>query len=195
MSTFTERLLGAAKLKESIYEEVKLDTDATRQAMMVVILATLAAGIGQGVFGTGGLAVWVTIALFSLCQWVIWAFLIYIIGTRFLPEPQMETNVGQIMRTLGFAASPGLLRILGVLPLSLGVSPWVVLIPINIWCVLAMVVAVRLALNYETPGRAMVVCVLAFMVALLVAVLLLAVVGPDILPTATDEVMSPLEYL
>ena len=46
MASLTRRMLGAAKLDPATYEEVESDATATPQAMLVVVLANLAAGIG-----------------------------------------------------------------------------------------------------------------------------------------------------
>ena len=42
MASFTERMMGAAKLDVQVYEEVEADTSATSQAMGVVLLFSLA---------------------------------------------------------------------------------------------------------------------------------------------------------
>jgi hypothetical protein len=99
-------MIGAAKLDVHVYEEVETDTSATSQAMGVVLLATLAGGIGSVGLGTGGFGSFITGAIAALIGWVSWAFVTYIIGTRLLPEPQTRADVGELMRTLGFAQSP-----------------------------------------------------------------------------------------
>ena len=107
MASLVERMIRAAKLDANLYEEVEADTGATRQAMLVVVLSSLAAGIGS--VGGAGLMGLLFGALSALAGWYIWAFLTYFIGTRFLPEPQTEADVGQLLRTTGFSSSPGLL--------------------------------------------------------------------------------------
>lgn len=154
MASFTERMIGAAKLDVHAYEEVETDTGATSQAMGVVLLASLAGGIGSVGLGTGGLGSVFFGTAWALIGWVSWAFVTYIIGTRLLPEPQTRADVGELMRTLGFAQSPGLLRIFGSLP---GVGPLVLLL-IQIWLFVTMVVAIRQALDYHSPFRAVGVC-------------------------------------
>ena len=154
MASFTERMIGAAKLDVHVYEEVETDTGATSQAMGVVLLASLAGGIGSVGLGTGGLGSVFFGTAWALIGWVSWAFVTYIIGTRLLPEPQTRADVGELMRTLGFAQSPGLLRIFGSLP---GVGPLVLLL-IQIWLFVAMVVAIRQALDYHSTFRAVGVC-------------------------------------
>ena len=154
MASFTERMIGAAKLDVHVYEEVETDTGATSQAMGVVLLASLAGGIGSVGLGTGGLGSVFFGTAWALIVWVSWAFVTYIIGTRLLPEPQTRADVGELMRTLGFAQSPGLLRIFGSLP---GVGPLVLLL-IQIWLFVAMVVAIRQALDYHSTFRAVGVC-------------------------------------
>ncbi len=174
MASFTERMIGAAKLDVHVYEEVETDTGATSQAMGVVLLASLAGGIGAVGLGTGGLGSFIIGAIAALIGWVSWAFVTYIIGTRLLPERQTRADVGELMRTLGFAQSPGLLRIFGSLP---GVGP-IVLGLIQIWLLVAMVVAVRQALDYHSTFRAVGVCLAGWVLATVIGVVLLLFVAP-----------------
>ena len=129
MLSFTERIIGAARLDVEVYEEVEADTDATGQAMSVVLLASLAGGLGSISLGDGGIGLFMVGGIVSLVGWATWAFLIYAIGTHVLPESGTRADVGELMRTLGFAQSPGLLRFIGSLA---GVGP-LVLVVIQIW--------------------------------------------------------------
>ncbi|HEY7142517.1 MAG TPA: YIP1 family protein [Methylomirabilota bacterium] len=154
MASLTERMLGAAKLDAATYEEVETDATATPQAMLVVVLANLAAGVGVlRVVGIGGLLV---ATLASLVGWYLWAFVTYFVGTRLLPGPKTEADIGQLLRTIGFSATPGLIRVLGIIP-GLGM---VIDLVASLWMLVAMVVAVRQALDYESTARAVAVCVI-----------------------------------
>ena len=114
MSSFNDRLIGAAKLDVRIYEEVEADTSALNQAMTVVVLSSVAGGIG--IIGTaGGKGIFVG-AFIALISWFVWAYLTYIIGTKILPEPQTKADLGELLRTIGFSSSPGLIRVLGIIP-------------------------------------------------------------------------------
>ena len=167
-------MIGAAKLDVHIYEEVEADTYATKQATGVVLLASLAGGIGSIGVGTGGLGSFIIGAIAALIGWVTWAFTTYIIGTRLLPESQTRADVGELMRTLGFAQSPGLLRIFGSLP---GVGPLVLSLT-QIWLLVTMVVAIRQALDYQSTFRAVGVCLVGWVIATVIGVVLLLFVAP-----------------
>ncbi len=167
MASFTDRMIGAARLDVRTYEEVEADTSATSQAMGVVLLSSLAGGIGSVGLGAGGLGGVVAGGLGALISWVAWAFLTYIIGTRLLPEPQTRADIGEMMRTLGFSQSPGLLRIFGSIP---GVGALVLAI-VSIWMLVAMVIAVRQALDYTSTGRAVGVCLVGWVVAVVITVI------------------------
>ncbi|MCH7979157.1 MAG: hypothetical protein IH935_09305, partial [Acidobacteria bacterium] len=114
MADLKDRMIRAAKLDINLYEEVEADKQAMGQAMTVVILSSLAAGVGTiSSVGVSGIF-WGTIA--ALVGWFIWAFLTYFIGTRILPEPQTRADMGELLRTTGFSSSPGVLRVFGVVP-------------------------------------------------------------------------------
>ena len=170
MASFTERMMGAAKLDVQVYEEVEADTSATSQAMGVVLLSSLAGGIGSVGLGAGGLSGFVGGGIAALIGWVVWAFLTYIIGTRLLPEPQTRADVGELMRTLGFAQSPGLVRIVGILP---GVGAFAVII-VSIWMLATMVIAVRQALDYTSTLRAVGVCLVGWVLQIVISLVFLS---------------------
>jgi hypothetical protein len=167
MASFTERMLGAAKLDARTYEEVESDITATGQAMGAVLISSIAAGIGNFRFSGIPGVIWGSIA--ALIGWVIWAFLIWIIGTKLLPEPQTRSDMGELLRTTGFASSPGVLRIFGLIPL-LGTP---ISFLAGVWMLVTMVIAVRQALDYQGTARAVGVCIIGFLVNMIFAWLLL----------------------
>jgi hypothetical protein len=158
MATIQDRMLRAAKLDVQLYEEVEHDEGATGQATIVVILSALAAGIGS--LGVGSLAGLVSTTLAALVGWYVWAFLTYYIGTRLLPEPQTEADYGQLLRTIGFASAPGLIRVVGIIP-GLGLFVFAIA---GVWMLIAMVIAVRQALDYTNTWRSVGVCLIGWVV-------------------------------
>jgi hypothetical protein len=162
--TFVERVIGAARLDARVYEDIEADRTATPQAVAVVVLASLAGGLAVG-DGAGGLVAG-TVA--GLVGWVVWAGLIYFIGTRWLPEPTTRTDLGELLRVIGFATAPGLLRIVGIVPLLTAL----VFAVTTVWTLVAVVVAVRQALDYTSTARAVGVCLIGFLVQMAIFVLL-----------------------
>ncbi len=141
------RLLRAARLDAKLFEEVEHDTQATAQAAGVVVLSALAAGAGSGARGFGELLLGTAAALVS---WFVWAYLAYWIGTRLLPEPTTRASHGELLRTVGFASAPGLIRVLGVVAPLRGL----VFLAAAVWMLVATVIAVRQALDYRSTWRA-----------------------------------------
>ncbi|MEE9181754.1 MAG: hypothetical protein V3U33_04220 [candidate division NC10 bacterium] len=171
MASFTDRMIRAAKLDVNLYEEVEADKGAMGQAMGVVVLSSVAAGVGMIAYvGLGGVLMG---AIGALIGWYLWAFMTYIIGTKVLPEPQTKADIGELLRTIGFSSSPGLIRVLGIIPPLTGIVFWVA----DIWMLVAMVIAVRQALDYKGTFRAVGVCVIGWIVFILVARFLLYAVG------------------
>ena len=158
MASFTDRMIRAAKLDVNLYEEVEADKGAMGQAMGVVIFSSVAAGIGT--IGTTGIKGLVLGTIVALVGWFIWAFLTYFIGTRLLPEPQTKADYGELLRTIGFSSSPGVLRVLGIIPMLGTILNFI----IGIWMLVAMVIAVRQALDYKSTWRAVGVCLIGWIV-------------------------------
>lgn len=168
MGSLGERMIRAAKLDASLYEEVEADRGALGQATAVVVLASLAAGFGSIARGGVGGFLFGTIA--ALAGWYVWAFLTYWIGTRFLPEPQTQADYGELLRTIGFSSAPGVIRVLGIIPALTGL----VFLVASIWMLVAMVIAVRQALDYTGTLRAVGVCLIGWIVQILILAVLLA---------------------
>src|SRR3990167_5509296 len=124
------------------------------QAMLVVVMVSVAAGIGSiGILGIEGVIVG---TILDLIGWFIWALLAYVIGTKLLPEPQTKSDLGELLRVIGFARSPGIFLILLLIP----VAGKFIAIVLTIWMFVAMVIAVRQALDYKSTWRAAGVCIL-----------------------------------
>jgi len=158
MDNFWKRVVRAMRLDVQLYEEVEADTGAIGQAVTIVILASIAAGIGTARMHG---AVGILIGTFSaLIGWLIWSYLTYFIGTRLLPEEQTKADYGELLRTIGFSSAPGLIRVLGIIP---GLTGLVFLIT-GIWMLVAMIIAVRQALDYTSTFRAIGVCIIGWIV-------------------------------
>ena len=171
MNSFKNRIIRAAMLDVNLYEEVEADKGAMGQAMGIVVLSSIAAGVG--LIERGGLSGIFTGTIASLFGWYVWAYLTYFIGTKFLPEPQTEADHGELLRTIGFSSSPGLIRVLGIIP-GLGS---VVYSAAAIWMLVAMVIAVRQALDYNSTLRAVGVCVIGWVTQILILMLLFSILG------------------
>lgn len=178
-----ERMMRAARLDTRFYNEVETDIGATGQAATVVgIVAianaiggligvllgealTRALGVGGSVAGTGASIFGLLLgAVFFVIGWVIWSYLTYFIGTRAF---QGTATPGEMLRTLGFATSPYILGALSFIP-CLGFFAW---LGGAIWMIVAGVIAVREALDFDT-GKAIITVVLAAIPLILLQVIL-----------------------
>lgn len=159
MTTFLRRVIGALGLDPLVFEDVEADRSAWLQALVVVVGAGAAAGIGN-VGGTSNAGAVAAVTAASVLAWLSWGTLVYYLGTRVLPEDGTSADLGQVLRTLGFAAAPGLFRAFEIF----GQMRWLVLPLTAVWMMAAMVVAVRQALDYSTTGRAVALAALGWVV-------------------------------
>jgi hypothetical protein len=113
----------------------------------------------------GGVGATVLAAILGLIGWAAGAFVLLLVGTKLLPGRNTQADFGQVLRTAGFAQAIGLFGILGAIPL-LG---YLIRVVIWIWVLVAMIVAVRQALDYEDTGRAVLVCVIAWVIMFVVS--------------------------
>jgi len=171
MTNITNRMIRAAKLDSQLYEEVEADKSLMKQAVAVVMMSSLAAGIATVERG-GILGIFIgTIA--ALGSWYIWAYLTYFIGTKLFPEPETKADHGELLRTLGFASAPGIIRIVGVVPALLQI----VFAVAAIWMLITTVIAVRQALDYKSTFRAVMVCLVGWIVQAVILGVLLTFLG------------------
>jgi hypothetical protein len=167
-------MMGSAALDTGIFEEIEGDPRATSQAFIVVLLSSVATGIGAIGFGARLVPSIVLGVLIALLTWAAWALVTFEIGVRILPGRQTRSSVDELLRTIGFATTPGLLRVFGALP---GTTTPIFALT-SIWMLAAMVVGVRQALDYETTGRAIAVCALGWVLATVCAVAIGLAFGP-----------------
>ena len=175
-NNFVQRLIGAASLDVAIYEEVEADRGATGQAVAVVILSSVAAGIGSRGFGGASIDTIVLMSVAALIAWAAWALVTLQVGGRLLPEPQTQVDLGELLRTIGFANAPGILRVFGFIP-SVSKPAFAIA---AVWMLLAMIVAVRQALDYKSTGRAVLVCAIGWVLSIILTVLFGLFLGPPV---------------
>jgi len=166
MASFGERVVGAMRLDANTFEEIERDPTAIGQAVGVIALAAVSTGIGWVWYN--GISGIVTQVLISLIGYAVWAVLVWLIGTKVMPDPGTKADFPEAFRVIGFAASPGILGIITIIPI-LG---WLLMILIWLWQLAAMVIAVKAVLDYSTIGKAVIVVVIGFFVNLCVTVLL-----------------------
>jgi hypothetical protein len=158
MATFTERLTGVLKADVRTFQEIESDPNAIGQAAAVIVLAGVASMIGN-VFRMGT-AYGVRMLIVTLIGYALWSLLVVLIGTKVMPEPSTKADFQEAFRVIGFTAAPGVFNVLAIVPI-LG---YVISLAVWIWTIVLGVIAVREVLDYSNTGRAVVVCLIAFVV-------------------------------
>jgi len=175
------RMLRAARVESQLYEEVEADSGATGQALLVVVMASLSAGIGHGIGGlikggAGGIGFFftnlITGAIGSLIAWFIFSLLCFWLGTTLFKGPNTKSTLGELLRVLGFADTPALLNIFAFIPFIGPIIPFVTMI----WTIIAAVVGVRQACDFTT-GRAVGTVLVAAIIPFIILILIGAMVG------------------
>jgi uncharacterized membrane protein YqaE (UPF0057 family) len=164
-----DRMMGAARLDVATYEEVEHDTNATMQAAIVVVLAAVAAGIGALGDGATGLIGGI---IGGIVGWIVYAAATYLVGTKLLAAAQTEADLGQLLRTIGFARTPGILNVFGFIP----VLGWIAGLVAAIWVIVTTVIAIRQALEMTT-WRAIATAIIALILDAIVVGIVYAIFG------------------
>ena len=160
--TFGERVVGALKLDANTFEDIERDPTAMGQAVGIIALAALASNLGQiWRLGFGSMLIGVCS---SLVGYVIWSVVVWLAGTKLMPDPATKADFPETFRTIAFAAAPGLIGVVTIIPF-LGWLLMLILTPvILIWSMAAMVVAVRSVLDYSETFKAVIVVLIGFVV-------------------------------
>ena len=138
-----DRMRGAAMLDIPTYEEVEHDNDATGQAAVVVIIVAICTALGA--IWRGGPSI-IAGPISAVLGWLLWAAITYVIGGKLLGG---TATWGELLRTIGFAQSPGVLMIFGIIPILGGL----VRVVVAVWLLFTGIVAIRQALDFST-GKA-----------------------------------------
>ena len=182
MGQLLDRMIRAARLDAKIYTEVEADVNATRQALLIVLLYSICSGIGFGfadllTLGTEYFFIRMfTVLVGALVFWLLWSLITYFIGTRLFKGPETQSNYGELLRTIGFAATPGIFIIFVFIPYIGGFIYFVVWV----WMLIAMVIAVRQALDFTTGraiGTVLVGGIIYLAIALIIGILGLGIYG------------------
>lgn len=164
--SLTDRMMGAALMNVGVYEEVEHDTSATSQAAIVVGLVAVASAIGALRGGVGPALASIGLAFVG---WLVWAGITYLIGDKVFGG---TASWGELLRTLGFAQSPGILYVLGIIPFLGGL----VRVIVGIWILVLGVVAVRQALDFGT-GKAILTVVVGWLALIVLGFLTAGLLG------------------
>jgi Yip1 domain len=167
MADLTGRMIGAMKADVKTLSEIEADPNAFTQAITVIVIAGVAALIGN-IFRAGILAGVIQL-IARLIGYFLFTFLVFLIGTKVMPEPSTKADFNETFRTVGFAASPGVFNVLAIIPF---LGPLISFL-IAIWGLVIGVIAVREVLDYTNTGRAIIVCLIAFVACLIVYMLIL----------------------
>ena len=167
MADLTGRMIGAMQADVKTFSEIEADTSAMGQAVTVIVIAGVASLIGD-IF-RGGVIAGVIGLIGSLVGYALFSFLVCLIGTKLMPEPSTKADFNEAFRVIAFAASPGVFNVLAIIPI-LGVF---IKFLVAIWSLVIAVIAVREVLDYSNTGRAIIVCVIAFVICAIVWMLLI----------------------
>ena len=166
MNNFFNRVFRAIKIDVDLYEEVERDKSATLQAGLVVVLSSMAAGVGALQLGASNFLI---APVLSLISWYVWAYIIYFVGVKLFPDKNTKSDHGELLRTIGFSSAPGLIRIFGITPDLMTVT----FIGSAFWMLACMVVGVRAALDYKSLWRALGVVIVSWIFQAILLLLIL----------------------
>jgi hypothetical protein len=164
---FLNRIYRSVKIDPEVFDEVQKDKKATTAAGVVVVLSSLAAGVGASHLGT--INFFLAPGL-SLASWFVWAYIVYFVGVKLFPDFKTKTTHAALLRGIGFSSAPGMIRILGFNEDLMSVT----FIGSGFWMLACMVVAVKQTLHYKSLWKALGVVIIAWFVQAFALICILA---------------------
>ncbi len=137
-----DRMLGAALLESDTYEEAAMAPSVRTQAILIVMITSIAAGLGG--LG-GGLAGFVAGGFFALVGWSLYAFAAYWTATNRYGLPRSYGNLSATLRVLGLASSPRVFLIFTFVP----VIGFLIGLAAHVWVLITTVAALRSGLDMD----------------------------------------------
>lgn len=142
-----QRMWRAAKLDPAFYEMVEADPRYTREAFLVVLVVAVCSSLGMAIeYRDHVFAQIFTSIVVVFCLWVAWAGITLWVGTNITETSETRSDMGEMLRVLGYAFSPQILSVFYFVP---GLGSPLVFIGF-FWSLLAGVVAIRQALDFNT---------------------------------------------
>jgi hypothetical protein len=170
MRTFISRMIDAAKLDSSLFEE--LINDPTTQGQSVWVVAIFAMATGFGLFSRAGALAVNSCLVTTFFAWYFWSFTLYFAGTYLFRDAGKKADRKTVMRVMAFASAPGILRLLGVIPQT----SVILFIVTSVWIIAASVMGIKMAFEIPTTGKVLLLCAGAWLLAFLVQFLLLVTI-------------------
>ncbi|MDA8175383.1 MAG: YIP1 family protein [Nitrospiraceae bacterium] len=158
MPVILNRALRAAALDPYVYDELSPRGQAMGQAVAIIILSGVAAGIGDA--RSGGIAAFLIGTVAALAGWFLWTLVAYFAGTRMFPGRRTTSGYVRMLTFAGFASAPGLIRVLELLP---GLRAPVFLAA-AVWMIAATIIGIKQSLRYSSTLKAAGICITAWLV-------------------------------
>ena len=175
MSTMINRVVKAAMLDTEFYKEAEADTTLTQEALMVVILVSVAGAVGSfiggligGNIGSALLALVVSV-ITGVATYYIWAYVTFFVGTQLF---NATADAGELLRVLGYASGPRALSILSFIPCVGGLATLVG----GIWSLVAGFIGVKEALDLDTT-KTLITVVIGWVIVAVITLAISAVMG------------------
>jgi hypothetical protein len=165
---FLNRIYRSIKIETEVFEEVQKDKNATIGAAIVVVLSSLAAGIGASHLG---MVNFFLAPVLSLISWFVWAYIVYFVGVKLFPDTKTKTTQFALLRAIGFSSAPGIIRIFGFNEDLMTVT----FIGSAFWMLACMVVAVKETLNYKSLWKTLGVVIISWFVQAFILLAILAI--------------------
>jgi hypothetical protein len=175
MDVMLNRVLRAVQLDKEFFKEAEADTSLNQEALTIVIIVSVIAGIGAFIgtlinksFGAAILGLAVT-TLIGVANYYIWAYITHFIGTNLFKG---EADVGELLRVLGYASAPRLLSFFQFIPCVGGMLAFAG----GIWALVVGFFGVQEALDLDTT-ETLITVILGWVVIIVITFIVPLVLG------------------
>ena len=153
---FLYNVYRSIRLDKSLYKDPKsFENLSLYYSALIMILCGIAGGLAKNsVIESYNLHFIQATSIYysglaNLFPWILWSFLVYIIGVKIFPENEIRINFKKVLIIVGYAHAPILFRYFIFVPK--------LIIPIifitELWFLLSLIIGVREVFNYRTKMK------------------------------------------
>ena len=156
-SPFIKRIVDTLLLRSRVYAEAEIYSSALLQALFIPFLIAIIRGVTvtgydpenviESYNSINDLWIFLIGVIAQMTIWILWTFGCYFIGINLLSTSSKHASFGELSRATGFAQTPNLVILLGLLPFF---DLNTMLLIGSIWWFMAMMVAIKYVLKYES---------------------------------------------
>ena len=157
-AVFLDIFFKSLKLDRNLYKDQKYFGEAGIYfAGLIMMLDGVAGAVAANTIVKTSIGI---SGLTAILTWLVWAIFIYVIGVKIFPEKESKVPFKQVLRAVGYAHAPGLIRFFAVTPDL--ILPIIFLT--QFWIFASLIISTKQILNLKSNLKSFGIIFLSFLI-------------------------------